>query len=108
MSKGSENTEAECVEDVFNTKVWVVEATSECGLEELKICKYALNWASELSETKASCPMPSFAFSALADFLVLLASWSGAGASHTSVRIFIGETEPFLSWEICPDVCGKV
>ena len=62
----------------------MVEATSECGLEELKICKYALNWASELSETKASCPMPGFAFSVLADFLVLLASWSGADASHTS------------------------
>ena len=28
--------------------------------------------------------MPSFAFSVLADFLVLLASWSGADASHTS------------------------
>ena len=68
----------------FSTEVWVVEATSECGLEELKICRYALNWASELSETKASCPMLSFAFSVLADFLVLLASWSGADASHTS------------------------
>ena len=68
----------------FSTEGWVVEATSECGLEELKICRYALNWASELSETKASCPMLSFAFSVLADFLVLLASWSGADASHTS------------------------
>ena len=68
----------------FSAEVWVVEATSECGLEELKICKYALNWASELFETKSSCPMPSFAFSVLADFLVLPASWSGADASHTS------------------------
>ncbi len=68
----------------FSSEVWVVEATSESGLEELKICKYALNRASELSETKASCPMPGFAFSVLADLLVLPASWSGADASHTS------------------------
>ena len=67
----------------FSAGVWLAEVTSGQGLEELKICKYALNCASELFETKLSCPMHSFVFSVLADFLVLLALWSGAEASHT-------------------------
>ena len=61
-----------------------VEANWEGGLEELKFGEMALNWATELSETKSMHPIANFAFSVRADFLVLPASWSGADASHTS------------------------
>ena len=39
--------------------------------------------AGGLSETKASCPLPISAFSIVLDFIVLLASWSGAEVTPT-------------------------
>ena len=61
----------------------VTEVTSEWGLVKLKIRNYALKLAGGLSETKASCPLPISALSIVPDFIVSLASWSGAEATRT-------------------------
>ena len=68
----------------FSAGVWVVEATSECGLEKVEIRGHALGLEEGLSETKPSCPLPIPAFSVFPDFVVFPASWSGGDASHTS------------------------
>ena len=52
-------------------------------LSKIKIRDYALKLAGGLSETKASCPLPISALSIVPDFIVLLASWSGAEATPT-------------------------
>ena len=66
----------------FSAGIWVVEATSEWGLEKVEIRDYALKSAGGLSEAKPSCRLLISVFSIVPDFVVFPASWSGADASH--------------------------
>ena len=66
----------------FSAEVWLVEATSEWGLEKVEIRGHALGLEEGLSEAKLSCPLPIPVFSVFPDLVVFPASWSGADASH--------------------------
>ena len=58
--------------------------------------------AERLSEPKASCSLPISAFSIVPNFLVLLASWSGAEASRTH-DLNTSSTSPLHCFRsICP------